>query len=294
MPYCLALLLCLFLLVPAAPSAEPEVILYPRPLSDSDSRFDYHLSLLQEALKRTEPKYGPFELRPAQTVMNQIRQFSLLQAGSPLLDVAIKPTSIEREQAMTPVRIPLEKGLLGWRILLIHRRTQEALTRVKTLDDLKAFTFGQGLGWSDVAILRHNGLDVTEGSSYDGLFKMLQTDRFQLFPRGVGEIFTEWDKRRETNPDLQVENSLLLHYPFVRYFWTANNERGNRLRERITLGLESMIKDGTFDTLFLQRHGEVIRRARFGERLLIRLDNPDLPPLTPLDRSELWYTPSDN
>ena len=294
MRHCALIILCLLLLAPAVLAAEPDVILYPHPLSDSDTRFDYHLSLLQEALKRTVPEYGPFVLRPTQTEMNQLRQFKVLQEGTPQLDVAIKPTSVEREQLLTPVRIPLEKGLLGWRILLIHRRNQGLLAKVKSLKELWAFSCGQGLGWSDVRILRHNGLSVVEGTTYEGLFKMLLADRFQIFPRGAGEAFVEWDERHESLPDLQVEKTLLLHYPFARYFWTANSERGTRLRERITEGLESMLSDGTFDALFQEQYKDIIDRAQFGSRVYIRLDNPDIPPCTPLDRSCLWYNPFDD
>ena len=285
----------LFLLVffaTVVPAAEPDVILYPHPQSASDSRFDYHLSLLREALERTVAEYGPFELRPTHVTMNQLRQFDLLQSGSRLLDVAIKPTSTEREKRLTPVRIPLGKGLVGWRILLIHRHTQDDLAQVSGLDDLKRFRFGQGLGWSDIRILAHNGLTVIEGGSYEGLFSMLLSDRFELFPRSISEALVEWDERHADVPNLCVERTLLLHYPFARYFWTAKSERGDRLRERITKGLEAMIADGTFEARFQAQYGDLIHRARLDQRLLIRLENPDLPPATPLDRKELWFDPS--
>lgn len=285
------LLLFLALLAPFAHAAEPDVILYPRPISEKDTRFDYHLSLLREALERTVPEYGNFELRPASLVMNQLRQFDLLMEGSPLLDVCVKPTSIEREKALTPVRIPLGKGLLGWRIFLIHRKTQDALAQVQDIHDLKNFVMGQGLGWSDVQILRFNGLNVMEGSNYESLFRMLDSRRFHLFPRGVGEALVEWDERHESLPDLRVEKTLLLHYDFARYFWTANSERGRKLNERIRKGLEAMIRDGSFDTRFEQHYGATIRRAMLQGRRLIRLDNPDMPESTPLDRKELWFNP---
>lgn len=287
----LAAFIGLILLASVVRAAEPDVILYPRPLSEKDTRFDYHLSLLREALRRTETQFGSFELRPTQMVMNQKRQFKLLLTGSPLLDVVIKPATVERERLLRPVRIPLEKGLLGWRILLIHRRDREAVARIRSLEDLQAFSFGQGHGWSDVPILRHNGLSVTEGNSYEGLFRMLHADRFQLFPRGAGEALHEWDERHGRLDGLEVEQTLLLHYPFARYFWTAANERGRRLRERISMGLESMIADGTFDARFRAYHGEILARARFDRRRLIHLQNPDMPPDMPLGRRNLWFDP---
>jgi len=291
-PIALAMLFVTFITVNAL-ALEPDVIIYPRPLSSGDTRFEYHLSLLEEALRRTTAEYGPFELRPTHVVMNQLRQFDLLDQGSPQLDVAIKPTSVEREKLLTPVRIPLGKGLVGWRILLVHKTTLPALERVTSLDDLKRFRFGQGLGWSDIGILEHNGLTVVTGGNYEGLFAMLLSQRFDLFPRSVNEAYTEWDERHAELPHLRVDETLLLHYPFARYFWTANSKRGERLRERITKGLESMIRDGTFDARFQAHYGPVIRRAQLDKRRLIRLENPDLPPLTPLNRKELWFNPFD-
>ncbi|WP_199244287.1 hypothetical protein [Pseudodesulfovibrio cashew] len=207
------------------------------------------------------------------------------------MDVAIKPTSIKREQALTPVRIPLGKGMVGWRILLIRHENQAGLARVRSLDDLKKFVVGQGLGWSDANILRQNGLSVVEGADYEGLFKMMLSYRFDIFPRSASEALMEWDERHGNRPSLHVEETLLLHYPFARYFWTANSERGRKLNERITKGLEAMIRDGSFDVLFQRHYGEIIRRAGLRERRIIRLENPDLPPATPLGRKELWFDP---
>lgn len=289
-PLRLFILLLLFI-APAAQAVGTDIIVYPRPLSDSDTRFEYHLSLLREALERTIDEYGPFELRPTNVKMNQLRQFDLLQSGSPGLDITIKPTSIQRERVLTPIRIPLEKGLLGWRIMLIHRLNQQLIARTRSLRDLQHFMFGQGLGWSDVAILRANGLKVMEGAQYEGLFKMVVSGRFDIFLRGVNEAFAEWDERHEELPDLHVEETLLLHYPFARYFWTANTERGKRLRERITKGLEAMIADGSFDARFRKHYGEILSRVHCEDRTLINLKNPWFPPATPLDRKELWFSP---
>ncbi|QJB56902.1 hypothetical protein [Pseudodesulfovibrio sp. zrk46] len=285
------LVLLLALLAQGVHAMEPDVIVYPRPASGGDTRFDYHLSLLREALNRTVPEYGPFELHPSSLVMNQLRQFDLLERGTPGLDVSIKPTSVKWEQLLTPVRIPLGKGLLGWRILLIRKSKQGAFAQVENIDDLKAYKAGQGFSWSDVEILRHNGLTVVEGTMYEGLFRMLLSDRFQFFPRGVGEALVEWDERHEELPQLHVEETLLLHYPFARYFWTGNSERGRLLNERIYKGLDSMIRDGSFDTMFQNHYGESIRRAGLSDRKLIRLVNPNIPVSTPIDRKELWFNP---
>jgi len=52
-----------------------------------------------------------------------------------------------------------------------------------------------------------------------------------------------------------------------------------------------MIADGSLDETFFSYHRENIERARLGERRILELETLDLPPETPLDRSEYWYDP---
>ncbi len=61
--------------------------------------------------------------------------------------------------------------LYHWEIL------KTALDSVESLDDLRTFAFGLGLGWVDVGILKSNGFRVVTGSSYEGLFEMLVAGR---------------------------------------------------------------------------------------------------------------------
>ena len=55
-------------------------------------------------------------------------------------------------------------------------------------------------------------------------------------------------------------------------------------------GLEQALADGSFDRLFFAHYGDALQRARLSERQLIELDNPLLPPDTPLQRAELWLS----
>ena len=83
---------------------------------------------------------------------------------------------------------------------------------------------------------------MVAGWDYEGLFKMLMSNRFDAFPRGVNEIFKELEVRKEEIPDLAVEESICLYYPLPRFFYTA---KGNTLlAERVTKGLEKMIDSG--------------------------------------------------
>jgi len=52
-----------------------------------------------------------------------------------------------------------------------------------------------------------------------------------------------------------------------------------------------MIKDGTFDKIFVQYQQPILDQAKVGERTILKIDNPFLPDTVPLERKELWFDP---
>lgn len=271
----------------AAMAAEPVIIHYPAFPLGSETRFQPYLDLLLEAVEHTNAKYGPATLRPSARLMNEARYLQELQQGN--LDVIWSSTTEERERQMLAVCIPLDKGLLGYRIALIPADRQAAVAGVRDLAGLRRLRVGQGLGWGDIPLYRYNGIKVTE-AGYELLFSMLDKKRFDLFPRGIGEIFSEFDSRSPSYPGLAVDKTLLLYYPWPYYFF-FNRERGAELAKRVEEGMRLMLKDGSYDRFFLRHYGAAIRRAELDNRTLIRLENPMLPKDTPLDDARLWYRP---
>jgi hypothetical protein len=78
------------------------------------------------------------------------------------------------------VRLPIDKGLLGYRMFLVREADLPRFATVRTLDDLRKLRVGQGKDWIDVPILRKAGFPVVEGTSYPGLFAMLAAGRFDF------------------------------------------------------------------------------------------------------------------
>jgi hypothetical protein len=188
------------------------LVVYPAPESAQDVRHNPLIEILRAALEQTKARYGPYRLEPSRQVMNEARQFTMLAQNSDLLDVVWSSTSEVKERNFIAIRIPLHKGLLGYRIALIVKGDQARFDSVRTVDDLKRFTVGQGIGWGDVAIYNQNGFKVVV-ANYDQLFPMLEARRFDLFPRGVGEVFHEYDTRKLREPNLAIEQHLLIEYP---------------------------------------------------------------------------------
>ena len=262
--------------------AQEQVFVYPRPESESDQRTIYPVKLLELGLKKTGIR---FRLQPSVYHMQQGRALVMLANDSDL-HVAWSMSSIEREAKLLPIRIPIYKGLIGWRIFLINQADQAKFQKVQGIDGLKRYEAGQGHDWPDTKILRSNGLRVTGSNNYESLFKMLQVNRFDYFPRSIVEIWAEVENHKTMG--IVVEESIALRYPTAFYFFV--NQRNVQLAELLKKGLNQSIKDGSFNKLFNQYHQGLLQQANLNARRIFDLNNPILPKQTPLNRKELWFT----
>lgn len=270
----------LWLLLSSVAAAELRVA-HLTPQSDQDKREDYPLAVLQLALAESGASY---RLQPV-PYLNQSRALKLLELRQGI-DVVWSMTSSEREAKLRPIRIPIDKGLLGWRVLLV-REAQLPLFHHADLELLRQLIGGQGHDWPDLQILIANDFKVMPSSDYEALFALLAKDRIQYFPRGVIEVMDEWRNHRQMQ--LAIEPSLLLHYPAAIYFFVHPDN--DALAQALEQGLERAIANGKFDALFNQMHGPVLDALKIPQRRVISLQNPLLPEATPLTRRALWLQP---
>ncbi|MDF1780875.1 MAG: transporter substrate-binding domain-containing protein [Alcanivoracaceae bacterium] len=279
------LALCLFLFS-ASTFADVTLVRHPNRLTEWDTRNEYFLSLLSLALEKTRGTDGDYLLEPSAQPMNQGRAINLLSSGEEL-DVLWSMTTRQRETQMLPVRIPLLKGLMGYRLFIIRAEDTVWFKGIKTLDQLRDLRAGQGHDWPDTDILRANGFRVETNTTYEHLFEMLQAGRFDFFPRALNEPWEEVSARPELN--LAVESRLLLYYPTANYFFFQRNNTA--LADRVRRGLEIAIADGSFDELFNQHPANAfaLTHSELSQRRVLKLINPLLPAETPLDRKELWW-----
>lgn len=254
------------------------VVAWPSNMLD-DPRGAYPVRLLQLAADRSASRY---RVEASRVPMNQSRALLNLERSNGI-DVAWTFTSRERERVLLPIRIPVDRGLLGWRLLLM-RGSAPALEREEALRTLRMV---QGADWPDLVVLHGNGFQSLAGSSYPGLFQMLHLGRADAFPRSVSEVFAELE--RPDTKGLQLESDWVLHYPAPVYFFVSR--RRPELAIELERGLRLAMADGSALALFEQSFGEAIRRARLGQRKRIELVNPDLHPATPLTDAGLWFDP---
>lgn len=249
-----------------------------------DERGHYPIALLKLALAKSGDTYL---LKPSKHDMPQWRTLRHVQMGKEL-DVVWTLTTPEREKDLLPIRIPIDRGLLGWRLLLIKSTDADQFVRFDSVEQLRALRAGQGHDWPDFPILQTNGFHVSPSSSYQGLFTMLERGRIRYFPRSVTEIDSEVQTHKKLN--LTVAPRWVLHYPAPLYFFVQKDK--TTLAAAIERGLLIAMRDGSMRRLFLLHFGEIIKQAKLGQRSVIQLNNPYLTVETPLQRSEFWFSPA--
>ncbi|MBZ4682828.1 MAG: hypothetical protein JG768_252 [Fusobacteriales bacterium] len=259
----------------------------------NDVRMAQKLEILTKAMEVTKEKYGKYIITSLiSDRVNNIRARQLMKSGE-LLNTFVAVTNLEWERETIPIRIPIRKGLLNYRILLIHKDDIELFKNVETLDDLKKIKIGTRLGWSTTEILRKNNFNLVLGTDYDALFSMLNSHRFSGLPRGVNEIYSEYDllvKNRLNN--IVIEKTLLLKIVTPVYIFVSKQEP--RLANRLKEGMKIISKNGKLDEIFNKYYLDDIKKSNLSNRKIIEIPNPFLPPDTPLDIKEYWFNPFEN
>ncbi|MDR7332324.1 hypothetical protein [Roseateles asaccharophilus] len=259
----------------------------PRHVSMPDPQLLYVRRILELALNRDGAKA---DIRLVDLEMTQGRTLVELATGQSPIDLMWTMTDRQRESSgLLPVRIPIDRGLLGWRLLLVRRSELAQWRRVHSLADLRGRLAGQGHDWPDTTILRANGLQVGTSSVYDALFRMLAAGRVDYFPRSILEIDAELAGGR--HPQLAIAPELMLHYPAAAYLFVSPSRP--ELAAALKAGLEAAVADGSFQRLHKEQYGAVLKAHPVVPERVLRLSNPLLPPDTPLQRRELWLQPGE-
>lgn len=279
-------LIGLLLFISLGTSAATWNIIYPRPLTEADQRARYPLQLLALALDQTSVKY---RLIPSDRIYSYSRALKQLTENR-VLKVLWSMTDAQKEESLRPIRIPIYKGLIGWRLFFIQPERQAVFSDISRFDQLSLLKPIQGHDWTDTKILQSNGFDVITSTDYLALFSLLGKRQGDFFPRSVVEIWNEVGGEDNFDNAL-VENDLGLHYRTAMYYFVNKNNK--TLARLIEDGLEKAIANGQFDALFMQVHKDTLEKSRIAERTFFALNNPLLPEKTPVIRKELWYQPTD-
>ena len=238
------------------------------------SVYEYRWKLLELALSHTQKEGdGPFRLEPYADNVTQNRGMFLLRTGA--IDVIALGTNVERESQMLPIKIDILRGIVGFRLFVIRAADQARIAHMDERAIRQQLIFGLNSQWADLLILRGNGFTVVTSASYENLFGMLASCRFDVFTRGLNEARRELEQRKQIYPQLAVEKTKALYFPYPVYFWVSKTN--TQLAQRIERGLELSLADGSFRELFESYHAAEIKLLASEKRRVIRLSNPTMP-----------------
>ncbi len=265
-----------------------DVILINSPLSEQDSRYQYTEDLLKLVLLASSDKYGDYRLERAQAPMSRNRALTEMIDGD-LLHVMAEAPKPEWEAQLIPVRIPIRKGVQGYRLFIIRDQDRKLMGTVQSLKDLMSLPTGSGAQWSTRVVMEEAGFTVMTSTNYDSLFEMLHKGRFVTFGRGVNEAYREVATYGKVFPDLVVDEHVALFIPLPTYYFVTPTQP--KLAERIRDGLERMLEDGSFDAFFFHAHCDDLKLARLADRRVFRISNSNLSKDTPHDVARYWLDP---
>lgn len=240
------------------------------------ARDQYEIALLQLALAKTSSDYPPYHLTRLEADLGSDRARHELARGE-LINVYASPYRIKTgpiEAQIIQIPIPLLKGLLGYRELIVRRSDLAQFSAVKEIDDLRPLVVGQGRGWPDVAIYKHNGFKVMDEGLFDNLFAMLELGRFDCFPLGIIEAQNTLQLYGGEGRGLAIVPDLRVYYPWPVFYHVSS--RSPELAQRIEEGLKLAVADGSFDALFLHHYGELVEELKFQNNRTIVLENPSI------------------
>jgi hypothetical protein len=262
------------------------------PEVSGDQRASYFWELLAAALESNRHVYGDYEIASYPVPMSHARTIAEMEAGGQgRVNIFVPGTNPDLETRLLPVRIPIDKGLLGYRLFLIMPETQARLDTVRDVGSLRQFTVGQGEPWADARILDANGFKLVLANGYVGPVQDARRPPFRPAFRGIDEIWSEWQLHKAHIPSVQIERTLILHYPMPRYYFVPRTAQGERMAQRIEDGLHRLSRSGEFDRRYLVIQTQCSWRSRSGWASRAAYPQPLLRPVHPLLRQALVGRP---
>lgn len=234
---------------------------------------DYFNALLDAALHITQAEFGSYKLQTNDLPYSQARSLEFLDDEKGL-DVMHTMTNSDRELKYQAIKVPLLKGLMGYRMLLTNEENFPKLQQIETLKDFRNLIACQGTHWPDSDILEHNGLQVARVLLFESMYEMVAKGRCDFFPRGIHEISPEFESFSAKHDNLKIDRHLMLQYHAPVYFFVG--KKNKPLASRIELGLNKLIANGEFDTMFKNNPitGHIFPLSKWQNVKVIQLENP--------------------
>ena len=259
---------------PSNSSAETQIKLWNG--NKTQSRQQYEREVLEAALSATVVSHGQWQLQEDLTDYPLAAdEASVFRSKGFDIFGTVAGNAKLADEKKTLIPLPLMKGLLGYRILIIRAEDKAKFAAIKSAQQLQKLRMGIPKTWADAELFRHNGYMVEEKGSFDDLFERLENNEFDYVTFGANEVSGVFSERAAASGKLVVESSLVVFYPFPLVFYV--NPDNKILAERVTSGLQAISSNGVLDTIFKRYFDADLIAVDLPSRTMIRLKNPILP-----------------
>lgn len=236
-------------------------------------------SLLKLSLSKTD--YTPcFQYIPNH--ITRSREIRFIQSGAARILWASPGSAVEGD--LRAVRIPVFKGMTGYRLLLVRHGDEERFKNIATLDDLREMRVGVGARWGDRLVYEAAGLPI-QTASFNTLWQMLEMSRFDYMTLGIHE---PWNSLKRHDESIVVEPRLLLTYEMAAYFYVGKEDQ--MLHKALSSGMDRALKDGSYDKMLFSSKliREAVQNAGIKDRHVLHIPNPHVPADFPRQIKEYW------
>ena len=241
-------------------------------------RDEYQTAALTLALKKTTPTYGPFSVLRVADTMSTSRVRREIHSGK-RMNVQAGPwrdlDDDDPQERAIMIGTPVLSGLLGYRRLIVRRDDLPKFKAITTAAQLKQLVAGQGRGWVDNAVLRHNGYQVVDSGNITTLLDMLASRRFDYLPISVVEADFLMKEHAQLVDTLALAPGLMLYYPLPVVYYVSDSEP--RLAQRLETGLSMIKRDGSLDALTARYFAGEIALVKASAGRCFTLAHPLLP-----------------
>ncbi|WP_157447168.1 hypothetical protein [Catenovulum agarivorans] len=242
----------------------------------------YNTRILEMALEHADLQVP--KLKSLDEKMTREQALTRMDSGD--IDIMWLATSQEFEERFIPVRVPMYKGLMSYRVLMIRQGNEQKFDGIRTFTQFKELKAGVGRFWTTTKVFKAEDINSVLTTKVHNLYPMLEGGRFDYIPRGVMEITPELKKH--ANLPLALEPSLLLHLPTAVYPFVSKSNP--KLAELIEEGMLKALDSGEFDAYFqtTNQYLDTLKIISQHKWKVIPINNSILPKETPLQNEKLW------
>jgi hypothetical protein len=214
---------------------------------------DYQIAVLEAALEKTVPEFGPYKLVKvdadfsARRIRREVSEGTTVNIHAAPWRILHPDDPVDRR---IPVNVPIMNGLLGYRYLLIRREDLPKFAAIRDVAGLKALTAGQGRDWAEVGLYRRNGFNLIDTGHVNTLIPMLANKRFDYLPMSVVEVQTALATHPNLAGKLTVAPNIMISYPLPMIYYVSAHHP--ELARRLESGLAMSARDGSMDELLRQ------------------------------------------